>query len=67
MKLEELPDGGQIFVDANVLIYHFSGISSECRAFLARCESALLHESPELILQRHAKEDLLPYPQLARI
>jgi predicted nucleic acid-binding protein len=31
--------GARIFVDANILIYHFSGISSECRAFLQRCES----------------------------
>ena len=24
MKLEEAPDGGRIFVDANIFIYHFS-------------------------------------------
>ena len=39
MKLEDLPSGTRIFVDANILIYHFSGISKECRAFLQRCES----------------------------
>ena len=39
MRLEELPSGTAIFVDANILIYHFSGISLECRAFLQRCES----------------------------
>jgi len=39
MKLEDLPSGARIFVDANVLIYHFAGISLECRAFLQRCES----------------------------
>ena len=39
MKLEDLPSGARIFVDANILIYHFSGISLECRAFLQRCES----------------------------
>lgn len=39
MKLEDVPDGGRIFVDANILIYHFSGISPDCRFFLARCES----------------------------
>jgi predicted nucleic acid-binding protein len=39
MKLEDLPNGARIFVDANILIYHFSGISLECRAFLQRCES----------------------------
>jgi predicted nucleic acid-binding protein len=39
MTLEDLPNGARIFVDANILIYHFSGISLECRAFLQRCES----------------------------
>lgn len=38
MKLEDVPDGARIFVDANILIYHFSGISLECQAFLQRCE-----------------------------
>jgi predicted nucleic acid-binding protein len=39
MKLEDVPEGGRIFVDANILIYHFSGISFDCRSFLERCES----------------------------
>jgi len=39
MKLEEVPSGAQVFVDANIFIYHFTHLSSECRAFLARCES----------------------------
>ena len=39
MKLEDLPDGARVFVDANILISHFSGISVECRAFLQRCEA----------------------------
>jgi predicted nucleic acid-binding protein len=39
MKLEEVPSGERVFVDANVFIYHFTRLSSECRAFLARCES----------------------------
>lgn len=39
MKLEDVPDGTTICVDANILIYHFSGLSLECQAFLQRCES----------------------------
>jgi predicted nucleic acid-binding protein len=39
MTLEDLPDGARVFVDANILIYHFSGISSDCRTFLERCEA----------------------------
>jgi predicted nucleic acid-binding protein len=42
MKLEDLPEGTRIFVDANILIYHFSGVSLECQAFLQRCESGQL-------------------------
>ena len=39
MKLEDVPDGENVFVDANILIYHFSGTSLACQAFLQRCES----------------------------
>jgi predicted nucleic acid-binding protein len=39
MQLEDVPNGEQIFVDANILIYHSSGISQACRTFLQRCES----------------------------
>jgi len=39
MRLEDVLDGQRIFIDANILIYHFSGISAECRSFLERCES----------------------------
>ena len=39
MKLEEVPSGERVFVDANIFIYHFTRLSSECPAFLARCES----------------------------
>jgi len=38
MKLEDLPEGARVLVDAKILIYHFSGVSLECRAFLQRCE-----------------------------
>jgi predicted nucleic acid-binding protein len=39
MKLEEVPNGTRVYIDANIFIYHFTRLSSECRAFLARCES----------------------------
>lgn len=38
MRFEELPDGSQVFIDANIFIYHFSGVSNECTSFLERCE-----------------------------
>jgi predicted nucleic acid-binding protein len=39
MRLESLPEGARVFVDANIFIYHFSGASLECQAFFQRCES----------------------------
>jgi predicted nucleic acid-binding protein len=39
MRLEDVPGGEEILVDANILIYYFFGISSACRTFLQRCES----------------------------
>lgn len=38
MKLDEIKAGSEVFIDANILIYHFTGASDECCAFLNRCE-----------------------------
>ena len=37
MTLAELLDGGSVFIDANIFIYHFGGRSLECKTFLERC------------------------------
>jgi predicted nucleic acid-binding protein len=39
MRFDELPAGTDIFIDANIFIYHFIGVSNECSEFLARCET----------------------------
>jgi predicted nucleic acid-binding protein len=36
--LERIPDGARIFIDSVLFIYHFTGISRDCRDFLGRCE-----------------------------
>jgi len=38
MKLTEIKAGSEVFVDSNILIYHFTGVSDECSDFLGRCE-----------------------------
>lgn len=38
MKLDEVAPNTRIFVDANIFIYHFTGVSDQCSAFLTRCE-----------------------------
>ncbi len=38
MKLTEIESGSKVFVDSNIFIYHFTGVSNECSDFLARGE-----------------------------
>ena len=38
LPLPELLTGQTIFIDANIFIYHFTGLSQECSSFLERCE-----------------------------
>jgi len=42
MKLKEIPQGAEIFIDANIFIYHFTGNSAECSEVLALCEDGEL-------------------------
>jgi predicted nucleic acid-binding protein len=37
-RLSDVPDGAHVFVDANIFVYHFTGVSADCSRFLARCE-----------------------------
>ena len=39
MTVDDLPSGTRLAVDANVLIYHFTGLSQQCRRFLLRCQA----------------------------
>lgn len=39
MSLKDIPQGADIFIDANIFIYHFTGNSAECSDVLARCET----------------------------
>jgi predicted nucleic acid-binding protein len=76
MQLEDVPNGEQIFVDANILIYHFSGISSACQTFLQRCASKqveaftgvhiLLEVTHRLMILEALHKRLISGGQLAR-
>ncbi len=37
MRLTDLKKGERIFIDANIFVYHYNAISSECEEFLSRC------------------------------
>jgi predicted nucleic acid-binding protein len=36
--LARVPAGEAVFIDANIFVYHFTGLSPECTVFLERCE-----------------------------
>lgn len=38
MRLDSIRTGSAVFIDANIFIYHFTGVSNECGNFLSRCE-----------------------------
>lgn len=38
LPLSRLPAGQTVFIDANIFIYHFTGVSQECSSILERCE-----------------------------
>ncbi len=38
MSLRRIKSGSEVFIDANIFIYHFTGVSDECTDFLLRCE-----------------------------
>ncbi len=39
LSLDEIPSGTECFIDSNIFIYHFTGVSDECTRFLKRCEN----------------------------
>jgi len=43
MRLKDISTGSDIFIDANIFIYHFTGNSAECSEFLTRCEEGELN------------------------
>jgi predicted nucleic acid-binding protein len=38
MDLDYIRTGTKVFIDANIFIYHFTGVSNDCGDFLIRCE-----------------------------
>lgn len=39
VRLTEIPAKSPVYIDANIFIYHFTGVSQEATIFLERCES----------------------------
>lgn len=43
MKLDEIPSEQTVFIDSNIFIYHFTGVSNQSSEFLSRCEEGYLN------------------------
>jgi len=39
MKFNEIKNGETVFIDANIFLYHFTGISKDCKELLKKCET----------------------------
>jgi len=39
MRLDRVEGGSEVFIDANIFIYHFTGVSDQSSHFLNRCEA----------------------------
>ena len=47
--LEDVPDRTRLFIDATIFIYHFTGVSPQCRRVLERCEAGRLKAATSVI------------------
>ena len=76
MKLNEITTGSEVFVDANIFIYHFTGVSDECGNFLNRCEqgdlaaitsvNVILEVLHRLMMVEAVKKNLVKPPNIVR-
>jgi predicted nucleic acid-binding protein len=74
MRLDQIPSGSEVFIDANIFIYHFTGVSDECSQFLGRCErgeilgttgvTVLLEALHRLMMVEAAAKGLVEPPNL---
>ena len=76
MKLEDMEPSSDVFIDANIFIYHFTGVSEECSGFLSRCErgelngftsiNVLLEVLHRLMMVEAVKKRLIKPPRVLR-
>ena len=57
--LEQVQAGTRIFIDASIFIYHFSGVSAECRTLLERCERGEVKGATSTLVMAEASHRLM--------
>jgi len=50
MTFDAIEEGSTLFVDANVFVYHFTGVSPQCTSLLSRCEASELRGSTSAVI-----------------
>jgi len=43
MTFDDLNENERVFLDANIFIYHFGGLSTDCRNLLTRCAKSEIY------------------------
>ncbi len=76
MKFEKIVSGEYVFIDANIFIYHFTGVSDQCSDFLNRCEqkdligitstNVLLEVLHRLMMIEVVKKKLIDPPNIVK-
>lgn len=76
MNLSDIESGTSVFIDANIFIYHFTGVSEECSTLLFRCEqhelfgftsaNVLLEVLHRLMMIEVVRDKLLEPPNLVK-
>jgi len=76
MRLDRIESGSEVFIDANIFIYHFTGSSLEGSDFLSRCEQGdltgitsvhvLLEVLHRLMMIEAVRKDLVKSPNILK-
>lgn len=64
--LDQIEEGSRVFIDANILIYHFTGVSLECRRLLERCESGRVRGSTSILAVAEVGHRLMTIEAVAK-
>ena len=66
MTLDRVPSGSRVFVDSTVFIYHATGASPQCRAFLERCEAGAITGVTSVIVLAEVAHRLMAVEAVAK-
>jgi predicted nucleic acid-binding protein len=64
--LEDLAPGSRVYIDASIFIYHFSGVSTQCRDLLARCETGEIQGVTSVLTLAEVAHRLMTLEAVAR-